>query len=382
MSQATIGRQGLTRDLNVRAVFEHLATVGPTSRADLARELSLSPASVTRLVDGLLAADLVREGERVTHGVGRPQTLLRVHSDAACVAGVSVRSRSLGYRLTDLDGAVVAHGRVPRRDGDSGALARQIRDLVVDSAGGRRLAGLVVGLCAVWDDVGRVAYAAPNAAILEGCDVRGAIESAFADRLDGPVAVDNDVNLAAVGEGADGAARGVDDFFFVNLGSGVGGAAVVDRAVQRGAHGFAGEIGHLPVAIDGGVRPLESVIGRAALELKAREHDLGVSDDVFALLADPTSATSSLGRYVAYVLGQALAAVVTTFDPARIVIGGGTGRFAASWTDEVRDRIGDFVPVVPEVVGTSIGRDASLQGAVATALTLAREALVSRIGAE
>lgn len=378
----TVGRHGLIRDLNHRAVYERLAAAGSASRAEIARDLMLSAASVGRVVDALIRAGLVREGERVVQGIGRPQTPLLVNAGAAWVAGVSIRSFALRVHLCDLEGRVVGQVQVPREQGSAQALARQLHDvlaqLVVEHDPTRPLAAVVIGLSAVWDGAARRIYAAPNLAILEDVDALELFRQALADLLlDDTITIDNDINYAALGEAAHGAARGVNRFVYLSVGSGVGGAVIIDGEVQRGIHGFAGEFGYLPVFSGGQWLALEKVIGRTALVRFARpEGLLEEGGDVFEHLEQVDGSLGVVGHHVSDVLVQALAAIITTLDPERIVLGGGVGRYSEAWTHHIECRLRGILPVVPDIVSTAIGRDASLLGAVAHARVLARRTLL------
>ena len=380
----TVGRQRLVRDLNLRAIYERLAVEGPISRAGLARALELSPTSVGRIAEVLLSAGLVEEGDRMASGVGRPQTLLRARADTAVVAGVSIRSRSLRVHLADLDGHVIATERRDRSDESATALADQVAGLIGDMAAttapGRPIATVVIGISGVWNEAERVVYAAPNLQVLEGVDARAVFDAALNDvMLDDTVLLDNDINLAAVSEHVYGAAQDVVDFFYLSLGSGVGGAAMMAGAVQRGAQGFVGELGYLPVCVAGRVGSLESFVARRPLERMARDAGVVVDgNDVFEALERNDPALAPIGEHVAGILAQALVAVVTMLDPVRIVLGGGIGRHGAPWTEAIHQQLGKYVPNVPEIVPTAIGREASLLGAVAQACSMARGVLVAR----
>lgn len=372
------------RTANVRAVVERLALEGPASRTDLARAVGLSATSVGRLVDALLRSGLVAEGARVASGVGRPQTLVHVRGDAASVAGVSIRSRSVRVCLADLDGAVLAAARVDRADDTPEALARQVVAVVAElrdriTASGP-LTGVAIGVSGVWDGARRRVFAAPNLAVLEGVDAQALFEDALADVVASrAVTLDNDVNLAAVGEYVHGAARGCDGFFYLSLGSGVGGAMVVAGTVHRGASGFAGEIGSLPVVHDGRIARLEDLLGRRPLEARAQELGLAPGDhEVLAWLERDEPDAGPLVDHVAGIVGQALAAVVVTLDPRLIVLGGSVDRFAPTFTERARGYLASFVPVVPEMVSTQVGHQAPLLGAVVQARATARAVLVQR----
>lgn len=369
---------------NVSQVYAALGRHGPHSRVDLARRLGLSQTSVSRIAERLLQAQLIVEGDRVSSGTGRPQTLLHQNAAAAAVAGVSVRSRFVRVHLADLHGTLLTRAQHERAD-DAPALIEQVADLVQalrDAAmPGTPLAGVSVGISGVWNADRQQVLAAPNLRALEGTDVAARLSESLATRGESAaVNVDNDINLAALGERAHGAAQDVDDFFYLNLGSGVGGAAVVRGRVQRGAQGFAGEVGYLPVALDGEVRALEAWVGRAALERRAVE--LGASaghDNVFDMLAADEAEDGILSDFVSRALGQALVAVVTTLNPQRIVLGGALGRHGSHWTSRIRTHLGRFVPLVPEVVPTAIGPEASLLGAIEHARDAARTIVLDRV---
>lgn len=372
------------RAANVAAVVERLALAGPASRTDLARAVGLSATSVGRLVDELLRSGLVAEGARVPSGVGRPQTLVHLRGDAASVAGVSIRSRSVRVTIADLSGTVLASARVDRVDDTPEALARQVAAVVAelrdDIPTNGSLTAVAIGVSGVWDAARRRVFAAPNLAVLEGVDALTLFQDALADAVArGVVSLDNDVNLAAVGERLHGAARGCDDFFYLSLGSGVGGAMVLGGDVHRGASGFAGEVGALPVVHEGRLVRLEDLLGRRALEAHARRLGLPQGEgDVLAWLEREDVRVRPFADHVAAVLGQALVAVVATLDPRLIVLGGSAAGFGPSFTARTRAALAAFLPVVPDVVSTQVGPQAPVLGAVVQARAAARSVLVQR----
>jgi len=357
------------RDHNLRAVYEHLAHHPGASRSDVARAVGLSQTSAGRMVEALRAADLIREGAPVVQGVGRPQTPLYARSEAATVVGISIRSRHLRLNLADLDGRVLARSESERNDDDARALAAQIATQIdalrIESAKRAPLASVAVGISGVWDPEARRVYAAPNLALLEGIDFHRELVDALAHEAPASgIALDNDINFALAGEHALGAARNIDDAFYLSIGSGVGGAALVAGQVQRGAAGFAGEVGYLIVHEAGRTGTLESFLNRASLAPR------GVDDHHV-----PTRDTA-IAEYAGRILGQALVAVVTTLNPRLIVLGGSLGRTASAWIGPTERHLRSYLPVTPPVVIGHLGRDASLVGAVQTARGLARRVLI------
>ena len=158
---------------------------------------------------------------------------------------------------------------------------------------------------------------------------------AVADRLGIPstkVALENDANVAALGESWAGAGRNEKDFLLVTLGTGVGGGVVLDGEIQTGEGGLGGEIGHICVAPEGplcgcGNRGcLETLASATAASRRAREH--GLTEDLALLSAEATDGDSKARELLIEVgrdLGRGLAAATVLLDLRAYVIGGGFG---------------------------------------------------------
>lgn len=382
MNTQLIGRPGLSKELNVRAVLETIAADGPCSRVELARGLGLSQASVSRLADGLLGVGLLREGEKVASKAGRKRTLLELNAAAAFVAGVSIRSQFVRVVLADLKGRRLAHRKVARERRSVEGLVAQIRELIAEGSASMPaspVAAAVVGLSGAWDEAQGRVYAAPNLPGLEGIDLLRTLRAALEGLVPGGgVALDNDINHAALGEFAYGAAQGCSSFFYLNLGSGVGGGAVIGGLLHRGFQGFAGEVGLLPVCVDGKHHPLESLVSRAALAERARALDFGSAADLLEGARAGNEAAGEVAREVGEFLGVALCSVVTLLNPQRIVVGGSIGKYSDVLIPPLTRTLEELLPIPPSIVGTALGGDAALRGAVSQALELAREVLLPR----
>jgi predicted NBD/HSP70 family sugar kinase len=208
------------------------------------------------------------------------------------------------------------------------------------------------------------------------------------DRFDVPVLVDNNVNLAAVGEKWFGLARGFSTLVFIAIGAGVGMGIIINDDLVRGAHGAAGEIGYLPLGGDpfdprhrlhGG---LEDEVGAAGiLEAFARRRgsdDPGADSvhDVFDLAADGVAVARAVVEDVAARLGAAIATVCAIVDPELVVLGGGIGSNPLLLRP-VRGAAAALVPVTARIETSLLGDRAALLGAVAVALQAARAQLLS-----
>jgi predicted NBD/HSP70 family sugar kinase len=192
-----------------------------------------------------------------------------------------------------------------------------------------------------------------GAAGLTGAPLRTLI----ADAVGAPVALDNDVNLAALAESRE---RGVDDLAFIAVGTGVGMGIVTGGRLLRGAHGAAGELGRLPIGDDvvtppDDLGPLEAIAGGAGLARRwgsASAHEVFANPGAHELLVDQ-----------ARVLAIGIRAVEALLDPALIVLGGGIG-CRQDVLDRVRAALGTPAPPLEP---SRVGEDAGLLGALVLA---------------
>lgn len=224
----------------------------------------------------------------------------------------------------------------------------------------------------------------------------------LAERLQLPVRVRNDANLAALGEARFGAGRGFDPLIYLTLSTGVGGGLILDGRMFEGATGLAGELGHVAVQAEGPacklghVGCLEAFASGTAIAARARE---ALARGEASLLSAGSSvllgAGSPVGRPIdaeavaraaeagdvlarslfetaGHALGRALGGFVNLFDPARIVIGGGLRAAWPLWAPAMERGMRGLVMAADqrhfEIVPAALGDDAGLVGAGAFAL--------------
>ncbi|HEY6378515.1 MAG TPA: ROK family protein, partial [Candidatus Dormibacteraeota bacterium] len=194
-----------------------------------------------------------------------------------------------------------------------------------------------------------------------------------------PATLLNDARAAARAEGLLGAARGAHDFIMVTLGTGIGGAVVVDGKPWRGAHGLAGEIGHLRVAPDGrlcgcgGHGCLETIASARAVA--ARYNWLsGSSEEVGAETVVERALTGDAGaagvwREAVEALAAALAATVAVVDCELIVVGGGMALAGRALLDPLEDALCERITLArpPRLALAQLGDGAGALGAAVAA---------------
>ena len=374
-----------TRRVNRQRLLEAVRRSGPISRADLAKATRLSPPTVSALVEDLLhEVGLMHEVGMGTSRGGRPPVLLQFNGEFGYLVGVDVGSRTLRVALADLQGKVLARRQVPTDPAGGVAIVDQLCAVVREVFATTRrdpakLYAVGVGAPGMTDvHAGRVIRAV-NLAGWVDLPLRDLVEA----RLGAPVRVDNDANMAALGERWQGSARRVSDFVFLALGAGIGAGVVVGGRLHRGHHWYAGEISHMNLDMrewqaDFGDRGyLESHVGAAAI---AESQHADAATIITAARAGDARAMAVIDQLAVY-LGTAVANIVAVLDPALVVFGGGLSHAGDLLIEPVRRVVARIVPNLPAIGISSLGDDAQLMGAVYSAVETAETRLAAWLGA-
>ncbi len=263
-----------------------------------------------------------------------------------------------------------------------GLLVAQIADLARKVAGNLgTVKAMAVGVPGVVVPAGaRGIDLAPNLPGLGKID----LAAALAEQLDVPVVLENDVNLATLGEHRHGRAQGISNFAFISIGTGIGMGVVAGGVLQRGTTGAAGEIGFLPLGgdpFDPGNQvhgPLEEAAAGVGVARRYAEAD---GDATGAITALEVSARAQAGdpRAVALieeqvrVIALAVQAVHSILDPALVVFGGGIGN-RPDFVSRVRDYVARLTRRPPRIETSRLGDRAGMIGAIALARSHAGDA--------
>ena len=194
-------------------------------------------------------------------------------------------------------------------------------------------------------------------------------------RLGVSVYIDQDADVAALGEKWRGCARQMNNFVFLALGTGIGAGIVVNGRLHRGFHNAAGELGNLVVGREflgqerGGVGNLAALIGGKTIRAKAKEaggEDLSAADALER--ADEDVELAPIAEEVVDHVAMAVIALAAVLDPEAVIFGGGTAEAGARLVEPVRARIAAELPAPPALMHAVLGADAQLHGAVFGAL--------------
>ncbi|GAA1688799.1 ROK family protein [Fodinicola feengrottensis] len=337
------------RQLAGLSELAHLVASGAAvRRAELAAETGLSRAAVAQRVDVLIAHGLLVESNPAPTPRGRPPKALRLATDTGVVCAVDLGARHCRLAVAGLGGEVLAETAVAL---DIGIGPRRVLTRVYDLIRGllKRAGRPVEQVLAVSIGVPGPVEAAtgtvvrpPIMAGWDGCRV----PEFFAGRLSAKVLVDNDVNLMALGEYAH---RRDDSYLlFVKVGTGIGCGIVTGGTVHRGAAGAAGDIGHLRLAGHddvlchcGNTGCLEAVASGAAIAGTLRAAGLTASgaEDVVRLVTEGNPLARRQVRLAGQRIGEALASIVSFYNPNRIVVGGSISQLHEDLLADIRGAI-------------------------------------------
>ena len=296
--------------------------------------------------------------------------------------GIDIGGTKILGVVTDPDGNVAAEERDESPEGFLDIVESSAAMIASLRARAGEVVAVGVGIAGLVDANGVLRYG-PN---LPGV-IDAPIREALAKRTGLPVAVDNDANVAGWGEVRFGAAAGARDALLVTLGTGIGGAIVLDGAVLRGAHGFAAEVGHFTIDRNGPVCACGerghweaiasgSALGRMARELVATGAGGGIlaraGGDVAAVTGHHVGAAAddgdadALGLLDVYAdnVALGLSALANILDPAIIVISGGLVELGELLFAPLRHALRAHieapehrpdVPIVPATLGERAG---------------------------
>ncbi|MDQ2755579.1 MAG: ROK family transcriptional regulator [Actinomycetota bacterium] len=386
--------QASMRRTNTGLILRHLRDHSGQSRARVAAQTGLSKATMSSLISDLVERGLVTEGELDRGGsVGRPGLALHLDGGHVCGIGIEINVDYLSVTALDLRGRVLVEATRPLDTAalSSSAVVDLVADLIVDTTLGLAHRGVhpvsvtVAAPGSIDHAQGRVMFA-PNLGWRDLHLVRELTERLGPSAP--PVVLENDANLGAVAEHARVLATGVQDLVFLAGDVGVGAGLIVEGRLLRGASGFAGEVGHLPLdpsmseCACGRRGCWEAVVGLAAfLRLAAdrgdplldpahRLEDRMAEIRARALAQEPRSSAAVASIAQGLAVGVSLLADV--FDPSMVVLGGYFALLGDLLVEPVTRTLRDraLSDSVPTVTASTLGLTSAARGGAHLALDL------------
>jgi predicted NBD/HSP70 family sugar kinase len=360
----------LLKDLNERTVLESIRAGAPVSRAEISRRVGISKPTVSLALQSLVDAGLVRETEHEPGGPSYGAVYFEPVPDAALVLGLDLGARFLRSAVCDLSGEIRARQDVelpePLTDTALDLASSLLRTLTEGTGLDAGLVdGAVVGVPGVVEaQTGRVRVT--HFSDLDGRSFGAELE----ERLDLPVTVENDINLAAVGEHWLGVARGVDDFAFLSVGTGLGSGLVLRGELHRGHHGAAGEVDYALVGLGQVVDPSAPGVSELAAGMAAEQPSSALTPPfeartIFTAARGGDGPARAVVEEIARRIALHVSAVAAVADVELVVLGGGLGANGDLLLGPVRSLLAEWLPYSPRVEVSSLGEAAVLTGALA-----------------
>lgn len=399
------------REANRALVLNSIRLDGPQSRVAVARRTGLSRTTVSSIVESLLKDGLAREGDTQSAAPsgGRRPTLVHFNESAGVIIGVDLGRSHCTIVATDLAAKILARESGPF-DATLGAdlclpllVAALRRFIATHNIARDTILGLGLGIPGPVDAQQRMLIHPPRMPGWDGVDVRGILHR----ELDLTVCMGNDANMGALGESRYGAGRGLSDFAYVKVGSGIGCGLVISGNVYHGSHGSAGELGHFTIDEDGPLcdcgnrgcletvssgpaivrdaiealslnrqrraQGLAPVAGSAALT-RASNTTVDVADVVQAALDGDPASRAAIER-AGELIGVALAGLINLVNPSVILVDGGVARAGELLLGPIRRAIAvrslSAASANTSLASAELGTNAIALGAVAAVIDAA-----------
>ncbi|WP_327066735.1 ROK family transcriptional regulator [Kitasatospora sp. NBC_01302] len=379
------GTPSRLRAINDRAALDLLLEHGPLSRTRIGALTGLSKPTASQLLARLEAAHLVVPVGTSAGGPGPNAQLYQLNPAAGYVAGLDVTTTHVRFAVADITGTTLAEHLLPTPGRQAAGTVDRVAEGLAETvrqAGLRPgcLSEIAIGTPGALDPAtGKLRYAAH----LPGWHSPRLAEELRA-ALGAPVAIENDVNLAAVAERALGSARGCADFVLLWAEEGIGAAITIGGRLHRGFTGGAGEVGYMPVPgapvvrnvrreNSGGFQELAGANAVLALAKRYKLPGRTAEAAVTRALATPGAGEEFLAE-LANRLATGLAAIVAVVDPELVVLCGGIPTAGGETLRElVQEELTGLAVPRPRLLSSTVPGSPVLHGALQLALTAARE---------
>jgi predicted NBD/HSP70 family sugar kinase len=364
------------RLVNRSAILEYIRLHCPTSRTAIAKELGVSMPTVKRIIDDLFEENLLLSVGRAEPGMGRRRHLFSYNKDACSVIGIDLGGTKFYGALANIGGEFIHEVSLEHHDTTGSRSLTLVIDMIDELLehvqNGQPIRGIAVGAPGITSNQDGIVEWAPS---LDWRDfpLRQCLEEHF--HL--PIFVDNDVNLAVLGEHWFGSGKNAQNMMLISIGTGVGAGLIIDGALYRGHSQASGEVGYIVPDIHAlgktyeGFGALESIVSGTGIRERATRSRKGSdgarrpsAEEVFgAARAGEAWAQEIVEETIDY-LALGIANINTLLDLDLIVLSGGVARQSELLIDGIHSRIRGVIPRIPQIKVSQLGRRATVMGAI------------------
>lgn len=361
----------LMRDINRSAILEIIRRESPVSRTAIAKRLDVSLPTVMRIVDELVSEGFVNadNGESEFTG-GRRRPLLKFEQEKNLILGLDLGGTKMYGAIANFGGEILDQLQIDKHGSTSEESFSLLTNLINQ---------LLLSPCLKDHRIRGIGIGAPGVTLHHQGIVKWAYTLHWKDfplreklmqKYDLPIIVDNDVNLATLGEHWYGVGQNVQNMVLIAIGVGIGSGIIIDGALYRGSHDASGEIGHMITGreylgkpyIDFGV--LESMASGTSIT----EITKFSPDEVFDAARRQEGWALEVLEGISEHLAVAVANIAVTFDPGLIVLGGGITRSADLLVPMILGKIQNTIPSPPKLVVSKLGIQATVLGIIPNVL--------------
>ncbi|KOY15078.1 ROK family transcriptional regulator [Paenibacillus xylanivorans] len=377
------------RNLNENLIMDALIASGTMSRADISRQTGLSKPTVSSAIEHLIERNLVLETGRADNAQGRKATLIRFNEKVYYVCGVDIGATKIRVAISDLNGEMLDFRTYPMLADPRGDRAgMEILDTLRS-----HMDELLTENQLNWEQVQCIGFGIPGVvspdsgninrivAPLEGLEEALSLES-LSGVFPCEVILENDVNLAALGEYRKGAAVESNLFVFFSIGTGTGAGIMVNGQLLRGMGGLTGELAEMLLEED---RRLEDVLSvEGLMELAKRHLDANLLEEqdsgteylrkhltperLFEAARSGEARAVRILKQYCQMIASALRHICVVLAPHLVVLGGGIGGNGDVLLPFLGQIVSDQFPTKPELACSELGERAVVTGAVQVAL--------------
>lgn len=358
-------------------MIEAIVQNGAISRAAIAKQTGLSKQTISEIMRLLEQDGWVRETGR-THGhIGRSAVTYELVVDAAHIAAIDLGGTQVRVAIADLAGQILVSDAAPTGGRAGQKLIDHIVDFTFATAGRKQLSRkkiklAVIGVPGVPESLTGQVMLAPNIGGFDKMDVRQSFGRGFGC----DVMLENDVNLAVLGESWLGRGQGIANLAYVALGTGIGSGLMVGGQLVKGAANAAGEMGFLPFGDDPfapetlRMGAYESAVAAngIARRYQALSREKVSVPEVFARARDGDSHALAVIEETARYVARGIGAICAIANPGKVILGGSIGL-----QPEILARVQKLLPLCfpyPVIVEAGgLGRRATVVGAAAVGLS-------------
>lgn len=344
------------------------------SRTDLAKALSISKPTISNLVEELIEEGWMSEMESSTSSSsgGRKPYHLYFNSNAYSIIGVDIGGTTVEVAVVNLEGEVITHTSFGTQEALQNNLVQTLIDCIlelikINSLEKEKIIGAGIGVPGITDIENGIVVDAPS---LGWKDFP--LRESLTQYLPFPVYIDNDVNVAALGEHWKGAGKYKDNILQVTLGTGIGCGLIINGELYRGSSFAAGEIGYLITdknaaeksydPIFSGYGFLDSHVGGASIANRMLAHikndddyvDEWTAEIVFKMALDGDKVALGVVNDAFSHLAFALTNIITIVNPECVVLGGGISKSINSFLPGIIKTIEKHLPVKTDITVTKL----------------------------